>query len=273
MPELAEVEYYLRQWSPGLGKQVEEVLIHPKARIYRNTSAVGIRKQLTGETLLAGHRHGKQWLFEFSGGNWLGGHLGMTGKLHAKPASDFQPGKHDHLVLQTAKRALVFTDSRMFGKVSLDVLDEPGRFPDWWEELPPEVLDSRFTPKRLAGFMKRHQKPPIKTLLLDQRMFPGIGNWMADEICWRVQIHPATPVGNLSDDQLSELWKQLRTLSRQALRVIGTNWDTPPNSWLFNHRWKDGGNCPRKECKKAGLVRINLRGRTTAFCPSCQSSA
>ena len=55
-------------------------------------------------------------LFVFSGGNWLGIHLGMTGKIRVEPAN-FRPDKHDHLALYQRERALVFTDSRQFGRV------------------------------------------------------------------------------------------------------------------------------------------------------------
>ncbi|MDB3941321.1 hypothetical protein N9406_10165, partial [Verrucomicrobiales bacterium] len=98
----------------------------------------------------------------------------------------------------------------------------------------------------------------------------GIGNWMADEICWRLQIPPATRSGELTDEQLDAVWKITRQVSRDALRVIGDDWKTPPNSWLFNHRWKDGGNCPRRGCG-TGLERADLRGRTTCWCPQCQA--
>jgi formamidopyrimidine-DNA glycosylase len=41
----------------------------------------------------------------------------------------------------------------------------------------------------------------------------------------------------------------------------------PPASWLFQHRWKPGGSCPR--CQ-SGLARATIASRTTAWCPSCQ---
>jgi formamidopyrimidine-DNA glycosylase len=109
----------------------------------------------------------------------------------------------------------------------------------------------------------------VKTLLLDQRGFPGIGNWMADEICWQLRIPPQTPSGRLADDRIDAIWKETRRVSREALRVIGTNWGDLPDSWLMNHRWRDGGLCPRRVCRTE-LVREDLRGRTTCWCPRCQ---
>lgn len=272
MPELAEVEFYRKEWDPGLGQAIGRVHLHPGARIFRDTDPKAIRRELKGRKFVASFTHGKNLLFQFSEGRWLGGHLGMTGKLHTATAS-YRPEKHDHLVLFGEKTALVFTDPRMFGRITLDRTSGPRKFPGWWEALPPAILSKEFTKEFVACYLERHPKTPIKTLLLNQDAFPGIGNWMADEICWRIRLHPATPSGKLLEGGAPfppKLWKALRLLCRQSFRVIGDGWKTPPNSWLFNHRWKDGGRCPHNECG-AELKRAELRGRRTCWCPRCQS--
>ena len=268
MPELAEVEFYRKKWDPGMGRPVAKVLTHPHARIYRDIPAPAIRKGLKGRSLVASETHGKQMMFRFSGGAWMGLHLGMTGKLFSSDL-DYEPQKGDHLVLVLDDRQLVFSDYRMFGKLTLDVTDQE-EGPEWWRELPPRTLDRGFTKKAHSAFVRRFPKTPLKTLLLDQRGYPGIGNWMADEICWRLGIAPQKRVGEIGDETLDEIWKMTRQVSRDALRVIGDTWETPPNSWLFNHRWKDGGTCPRRGCR-TDLVRADLRGRTTCWCPQCQA--
>ena len=101
MPELAEVEFFRKQWDAGLDKRIAAVLLHPDKRVFRGTDAQKLQQVLPGSRLLASEAHGKQMLFRFSHGIWLGLHLGMTGKLRAAEAS-FKPSKHDHLVL--AKR-------------------------------------------------------------------------------------------------------------------------------------------------------------------------
>ncbi len=267
MPELAEVEYYRKQWNPGLGGIVSLVLTHPEARIFRDVPAAAIERGLTGRRLLGSRTHGKQMMFEFSDGAWLGLHLGMSGELSTAPA-DYEPTKQDHLVLSLEKWRLVFSDYRMFGKLTLEITED-GNPPDWWKALPPGTISSGFTKGRLREFVRRFPKTPLKTLLLDQRGFPGIGNWMADEICWKLRIAPQTPTKNLGDEEISEIWKATRDVSRVALRVIGENWGDLPDSWLMNHRWRDGGICPRRECRSE-LMREDLRGRTTCWCPRCQ---
>ncbi len=270
MPELAEVEYFRKQWDPGLGQRVARVAIHEQARLFRDTSPGLLVRRLVGTTFRESFAHGKNLLFHFSDDAWLGGHLGMTGSLRTEATDAFSPGKHDHLVIHLETVALVFADPRMFGRVRFEI--HPDDPPDWWRDLPPEVLSDGFTRERVFAFAQRRRKTPIKTLLLDQTMFPGIGNWMADEICWRLHWHPSRTAGGIGEKEAAALWKTTRLVSRQALAVIGTDWGDPPDSWLFNHRWEKDHSCPRPGCG-VDLVRADLRGRTTCWCPRCQAAS
>ncbi len=269
MPELAEVEFYRKQWDPGLGETVSAVEVHPAARIFREAPAKAVQRGLKGRRFTGSRAHGKQLLFEFSDGAWLGLHLGMSGELTIMD-EDAAPAKHDHLVLRLPGLALVFRDPRMFGKVSLDLTTD-GEPPEWWRTLPPQPLDEGYTKEKVRDFLRRFPKTPLKTLLLDQRGFPGIGNWMADEVCWQMRLSPQTPAASLDQVQAAALWITIRKVSAAAMETIGVDWSDPPDSWLMNHRWKDGGHCPRRNCRSP-LVREDLRGRTTCWCPRCQKA-
>ena len=260
MPELAEVEYFRKVWNPGLGKAVERVELHPKTRVFRGTDAKALERVLTGAKLKSSEARGKQMIFRFDRAT-VGIHLGMTGELRVEKA-DYEVKKHDHLVLFQKKQALVFEDARQFGRV---LFSEGKNDPEWWEKLPPEVLSKEFSKEALAAFLQRRKGAPIKAVLLMQERFPGIGNWMADEILWQGRIHPATPAGKVKDTD--ELWKIVRHVSREAIRIIGKDWSDPPDSWLINHRWKHGHACPR--CG-VDLERKEIGGRTTCWCPRCQ---
>ncbi|HVE16279.1 MAG TPA: DNA-formamidopyrimidine glycosylase family protein, partial [Chthoniobacterales bacterium] len=109
MPELAEVEYHRKHWDQGLGRKILGVELHGTKRIFRGADTDAIAKGLTGAKLLRSEARGKQLMFVFSGGSWLGIHLGMSGRMHAE-AADFAAGKHDHLVLRQKDVALVFSD-------------------------------------------------------------------------------------------------------------------------------------------------------------------
>jgi formamidopyrimidine-DNA glycosylase len=262
MPELAEVEFYRKQWDSGLRKKILSVHWHPSARVFRGLPEGLTPADLTGARLLASQAHGKQILFQLST-HWLGVHLGMTGELSVA-AANHQPGPHDHLVLRQNGHCLVFRDPRRFGRIRLDHGKNP---PAWWSALPPGLLEPGFSVERVAEGLRRHARSPLKATLLRQELFPGIGNWMADEILWRLQWSPARTGQTLTPKEIQALHRTVRHLARQALRIIGTDWSDPPDNWLFQHRWKDGGFCPRDGTE---LLRAELGGRTTCWCPVCQ---
>ena len=266
MPELAEVLYFSRRWHPGLGEKIVRVHLHPAKRVFRGTLTHELRRKLAGETMVSGETHGKQMLFRFGRKGWLGVHLGMTGKLLAE-TPHHSPGKHDHLVLYTRKRALVFQDPRLFGRIRFACSPQP---PSWWSSLPPGILSREFSRQRLAAVCLRRGRTPLKALLLRQDFFPGIGNWMADEILWQARIDPRIHAGAIDRAGLGKIYEKIQKVSREAIRIIGRDWSDPPRSWLFLHRWSDGGTCPR--CRKE-LLRRSVAGRTTCWCPSCQKPA
>ena len=262
MPELAEVEYYRKQWECGMGEKIRDVAVHPN-RIFRGSDLELLKKTLTGASPRESETHGKQMVFRFSIDAWLGLHMGMTGELRVEPP-DYQPQRHDHLVLQQAKRSLVFTDPRQFGRVRFHAGKKP---PHWWADLPVSVLSQQFTLEHMRDFLDRHGKAPLKAVLLSQAGFPGVGNWMADEILWQAKIHPSRKPNTLRAAELKKLHDSVRRVCREAMRIVAHDWGDLPNNWLFNYRWKRGGACPRD---KAPLQHATIGGRTTCWCPRCQ---
>jgi formamidopyrimidine-DNA glycosylase len=270
MPELAEVEHARRLWNAALGRRVREVLVRsPAARVFRGVDVDELDASLTGQTLVASEAKGKQMAFRFGRGGraWLGLHLGMSGHLLLE-APDYEPMRHDHLVLRQASHSLVFRDPRHFGRVRF-ALTSPGAEPPWWASIAPSVLSDAFDAVAVAAFLGRRKRAPLKAVLLMQERFPGIGNWMADEILWRARLHPATLAGSLDRRGTTTLWRAVRRVAKLAIETIDDAWDYP-SSWLFAQRWRPGGHCPR--CRSA-LARAPIGGRTTCWCPRCQPAA
>ncbi len=272
MPELAEVEFFRKRWDlAARGAKILSVETHDQARIFRGTSAAGLRRAIAGRRLRSSAARAKQMLFRFGADAWLGLHLGMSGDLHVEPRG-YVPQKHDHLVLQTARRALVFTDPRMFGRVQFY---RGANEPRWWTKIAPAILSDAFTLEAVASFLRRRARAPIKAVLLMQERFPGVGNWMADEILWRAAIHPRRLAGSLAPAEVRTLWRECRRVCRLALDTIaGRKNYLPPNlnahipkSWLFWHRWENGGRCPKTGTP---LARATIGGRTTCWSPARQ---
>jgi formamidopyrimidine-DNA glycosylase len=263
MPELAEVEYFRRRWDDGIGQRIVRVELHGEKRVFRGIEPDLVEKRLRGKKLLSSETRGKQIAFRFSNGAWLGIHLGMSGKLRME-AADFTPRKHDHLALFQKERTLVFSDPRMFGRVRFHMGKE---MPAWWASLPPAVTSREFTAARLRQILKRRRGTSLKALLLIQEFFPGLGNWMADEILWQTRLDPRTAARTLDDVAARELWRVMRSVCRVALKTIGADWSDPPADWLIHQRWKKTGRCPTHATR---LKHATVGGRNTAWCPRCQ---
>lgn len=272
MPELAEVEFYRKRWAlAATGHRIEAVVAHATSRPLRHLALAPLRRAITGARLESSTAAAKQMHFRFSSGAWLGVHLGMSGELFTAPP-DFLPGKHDHLALRTRDRTLVYRDPRMFGRIEFHTgpVDPP-----WWARIAPPVLSDAFTVAAVTAFLHRRRRAPIKAVLLMQDRFPGIGNWMADEILWRAGLHPAQPAGSLRPAEARRLWRECRQVCRQALVAIsGRGDDLPadlnvgiPTTWLFRHRWEDGGRCPMTGVL---LRRATIGGRTSCWSPARQ---
>jgi formamidopyrimidine-DNA glycosylase len=152
----------------------------------------------------------------------------------------------------------------MFGRILYsNTIAEPA----WWASRPPSIRSDAFTFDLMNSFLERRRQSPIKAVLLMQEAFPGIGNWMADEILWRSRILPSKPCARIGVRKRKELYAKIREVCEDAIRVIGTDWSNPPDDWLFNHRWKDGGVCPQTG---RPLKRAQVGGRTTCWSPDWQ---
>jgi formamidopyrimidine-DNA glycosylase len=264
MPELAEVEFYRKQWRCGWKQKIVAVELHSDARVLRGVDTTALRKTLTGAVLVDSEAHGKQMFFRFSRNGWLGLHLGMTGKLRVEQPGG-AAGRHDHLVLRQRRQSLIFSDPRQFGRVRFHAGDT---IPPWRAKLPASILSHQFTRGAMERFLLRHGRQPLKAVLLMQNGFPGVGNWMADEILWRAGIHPGRRSDHLTPDETKKLFRALRFVCREALRTVGVDFGDPPGTWFYHRRWRKGGACPRDG---ATLLRSDFGGRTTCWCGSCQT--
>lgn len=275
MPELAEVEWYRKQWDAGRGAEIVGLTLHARNRVFRGTNTRELQQRLIRAKLLGSHARGKRMLFKFSGDNpeiigdregirsWLGIHLGMTGKNHVESAN-YRPTKHDHLALFQRHRALVFTDSRQFGRVRFHHgTDEP----DWWKSEAPEIVSQKFDQEFFGRFLDRHRKAPIKAVLLMQNGFPGVGNWMADEILWRAKVLPSKGAGKLNAGERKALFRATKFVVRRSLETLGKDFSDPPKNWLIHQKWKRDGICP---IHRTPLRHATVAGRTTAWCRCCQ---
>ena len=209
------------------------------------------------------------------GGHW-GVHLRMTGQF-LWLEQEREPCRHTRVRFWDAEgRELRFVDIRSFGEM-------------WW--VPPGVeLSSVMTGlKRLGpepfsdGFSAAYLREKlhgssraIKTALLDQALVAGVGNIYADESLFAARIRPDTPSGQLKRSQVEALREAVVQVLETSIGaggttfsdfrdLTGTNGNYGGQAWVYRR----GG----EPCRVCGtpIRRERLSGRSTHWCPSCQS--
>jgi formamidopyrimidine-DNA glycosylase len=283
VPELPEVEVLRRDLSRTL---VGRTFV--AAEITRPTmfvSPTGLPLDtIVGKRILELRRRAKMLIFDLSDRLALVTHLRLAGQLqhrrgdtllasggHPVPAFDAPlPHKSTHGRFDFDDGSTLWlTDIRVFGRVVLLPEDE---LDDWLKEkkLGLEPFDPAFTQGYLGDVLRRHTSLAIKSALLEQTKFVGLGNIYADEALSGARIHPLRPAGALDDDEVARLHAAI--VDALAYAIENGVADLP------NARARAGSVYPRAHgrfgmpCLTCGreIVRIKVGGRSTDFCPSCQ---
>ena len=279
MPELPEVEYGRRVAEAALaGRRLVRVRVPPEDddKVFPEASGHDVAKTLSGRTVAAVHRRGKQLWVELDEAPHVLVHFGMTGAFRtpgddplpleagtSKPSADWPPRFWKLLLEGDDGSALAFTNARRLGRV---VLRE-----DPLAEKPLKGLgfDPLLDPPKFPEFQKRlaRRKGVLKALLLDQSFAAGVGNWIADEVLYQAGLDPRRPVPSLTEEEAKRLLSKLKSVVKAAVKVDARK-DRFPKTWLFHHRWgqKDDARTSRKE----KIEHITVAGRTTAWVPSRQ---
>ena len=276
MPELPEVETIVRGLRTVLpGHTITSVRLG-KTDFIEDPAALG--ELLPGRRIDAVERMGKFIRLALSVGPGAKSperqidlivHLGMTGWLGVRrPEDPVAPHTHAFFELED-RRELRYTDIRRFGQMLLLAGDQMGAFGERLGKEPLEVSASEFN-QRLAGRRAR-----IKALLLDQRVFRGIGNIYADESLWQARIHPARLAAGLNSTELGRLRKAIRRVLLRAIEDRGSSIsdfvdaEGQPGEYQQRHR-AYGQEC--KPCFRCGtkIRRAIVAGRSSFFCPHCQ---
>jgi len=274
MPELPEVETYVRDLEPLLGGRtvIGAQILWP--RIIAEPDPERFVQQIVGQRFVRFGRRGKYMLLGLESGATLIVHLRMTGHLFVQPA-EAVPDKHTHVVLWLDdERQLHYQDSRKFGRLWL--VEQPDAVV---AKLGPEPLDTSFEVGALAAKLAK-RKAPIKATLLDQSVLAGVGNIYADEALYQAGIHPTRRADQLSLEELERLCGAIQTILTQAIASKGSSLGDSsiqnflrPNGEQGSYRSAHQVYDRKGElCLRCGgkIERLVIAQRSAHFCPDCQ---
>jgi formamidopyrimidine-DNA glycosylase len=258
VPEILEVETYLRQAEPVVGRRIVGVEA-PDAWYVKRGEPEEVVAGVDGRRVEAIRRRGKLLILDLDDGVRLGLRFGMTGRLIIDGQASIERLEYsssrsdpvwDRFVLHfTGGRDLRMRDPRRLGGVELEP-DEARLGADAFtvslDELTMVLVGSR---------------APLKARLLDQARVAGIGNLLADEMLWRAELDPARPAGSLVSAERSRLHQSIVTTLPDLLDRGGSHTGDLRAGALTD------GRCPRDGTP---LERRRIGGRTTLSCPTHQ---
>lgn len=268
MPELPEVEYAarcLRLWMKG--RRIERV-VAADTRVLRPSRPRDLVK-LAGRRVLGVERHGKTLLVLFDEGMGLFAHLGMTGKFVLARDGAAAP-RHSRASFHVPGVGVVhYNDPRLFGRLVAAPMAEL-RAMKHIRALGPDALAGGAEPGELGPRLLATRRA-VKVVLMDQTILAGLGNIQVTEALWRAKLHPLRASSSLEKAEIRRLSKAiLRTLRETLVLEDGpeiTYVEEPGADNPFQIYGKAGERCPR--CRTV-IVKKDIGGRTSAFCPKCQ---
>ncbi len=265
MPELPEVEAARKVALRRLkGRRIIEARCLPDSIVLQGSSPRRIENALLRATVKDAGRFGKHLWFELDRKPWPVFHFGMTGAFHYLSSKAETPRFLKLEMTLDDGRRFAFTDPRRFGRLRLahDPRNEPPL-----KDLGHDPLFGLPATVELAALIGS-RKAPIKAVLLDQSVFAGVGNWIADEVLYQAAIRPQRRAADLSRIEVARLRTTLLRVIRRAVAVNADS-DRFPQGWLFHHRW--GRIAGSLTSDGEAIVHDTVGGRTTAWVPSRQS--
>jgi formamidopyrimidine-DNA glycosylase len=275
VPELPEVETIRRDLAGELrGRRITGVRIHHDDIVMSPSAPGAFAERVTGARIEELERRAKYLLLDLGGDGIVQIQLRMTGRF----ALGAPPPDRDQLTHLAAEfglddgRTLFYDDTRRLGGFRL-LTREAWSLEE--ERLGPEPLEAAFRPAVLGAALAS-RRAPVKNVLLDQRRVAGLGNIYASEALYRAGVDPRRPAGSLSAGEVERLHAAIRETLASALEHAGTTFSdyraVNGRSGRFQERlgvYGRGG----EPCRRCGapIERIVQAGRSTFFCPTCQS--
>ena len=268
MPELPEVETTRRGISPHLvGKKIETIKVFDPRLRWPVSPEV---EHLAGQTIADISRRGKYLLFDVGNGHLIW-HLGMSGSMRIKPASE--PNfYHEHIEMQMQDgKTLTYRDPRRFG-ACLFTAEDPFQH-KLIKHLGPEPLEAEFNADYLYR-VSRKRKVPIKNLVMNSQVVVGVGNIYASESLFRAGIRPAKAASRLTRPMCERLTQSIKEILAQAIEQGGTTLQDFTRSdgkpGYFSQSLQVYGN--KGDCFTCGtaIKQFTQAQRSSYYCPSCQ---
>ena len=292
MPELPEVEITRQRLAPLLLDRPIAAVHTTRPSYVFLTPPGALRHALPGRIVRSLSRNGKYLIANLDDASQLVLHLGMTGQLLVRGASNPAPrpldatrralplrggeelypaDAHTHLRLSFRDRGpeVWFRDARKFGKL---LWLRPGERSQRLDRLGVDAL--ALTAEALSA-LRRGRRVAIKTLLLDQGAVAGIGNIYADEALFAAGVRPSRRATRVTGAECGRIASALAAVLERAIAAGGSSIsdyvapDGNAGGFQRQHAVYARTGSPCRRCGTA-IRRIAIAMRSSHYCPRCQ---
>lgn len=268
MPEGNVIHHQARRLSRAFARKTVRV-DSPQGRFAAGAA------QVDGRVVRKVEAHGKHLFIGFDNRLWVHIHLGLFGKWR------FGRGDLPDVVGQVRLR--IWTEeayAELRGPTVCEVLTGAERA-EAIRRIGPDPIRADADP-HAAWLRVRRSSAPIGGLLMDQRVFAGVGNIYRAEVLFRNRISPFRPGSAVSEPEFDAIWGDLVVLMTAGTKRGRIDTVRP------EHLPEAMGRPAREDrhggevyvYRRAGLpcllcgteVRIaDLQGRNLYWCPGCQA--
>ncbi len=268
MPELPDIELYLHALRRHVeGKVLEKFRLVSPVLLRTYTPPITV---VEGKRVIGFHRIGKRIVFEFEDDLFAVLHLMISGRLQWRKPGTAIPKKRAHGAMDFVDGSLLITEASTKKRASLYLLEGRERLAehDRGGVEPLGITRDEFSTALRA------QNRTMKRILTDQHIFSGIGNAYSDEILHRAKLSPVQRSGNLSDDEVTQLFAAVQeVLTEFRDRLISEHVDDWPTKVTAFRKdmavhGKYGDPCPT--CGSP-VQRIQYASNETNYCATCQT--
>jgi endonuclease-8 len=168
---------------------------------------------------------GKLIYFVFENGWYLMCRLLMSGGWYLEKAA-----KHNHCEIIHKKKltddktkSVWFVDPRHFG--TLKWTNDKSVLDSVLNDIGPDLLNDKIKPEDYVTKMKnkKNGRRTIATVLMEQSVFSGVGNYLKSEILYKARVSPHSIINNIPDEKLIEIFNITLEKIRKSYKAGGAS--------------------------------------------------
>jgi formamidopyrimidine-DNA glycosylase len=173
---------------------------------------------IDGRTVIGVGNCGKLMWMELDGSIYIMITLGMTGKLMLEKTNLTR-----HTFTFEEGLTLYYNDQRDFGSMIVgDGMYKIKRVNAVGIDIFSPDLTSEYYIKRLC---RLRRTKPVTTMLMEQNIIAGVGNYIKSEILYRTGVHRNATLGDLDNTKLCELLVAIKFVAKESYEVGGASID------------------------------------------------